>query len=156
MNCWIITLILATSYCLNRNNRASSYYWTRRSKLYFLTCFSYFSCYFHTLAFSQNCYLLISLRLFWLHENPISHPVSSSIGTSSKYVVLAPSYFLHRMHGFLKARCSWEPGSSLTTSKFSPFCLFAEGFWCKHPLDWMQIIPFLLTKILKLTLSCVT
>ncbi len=38
-------VILATSYCLNRNNRVSSFYWTRGSKLCFLTCLSYFSCY---------------------------------------------------------------------------------------------------------------
>jgi hypothetical protein len=38
--------IMATSYCLNRNNRVCSFYWTRGSKLCFLTCFSYFSCYF--------------------------------------------------------------------------------------------------------------
>jgi hypothetical protein len=35
----------------------------------------------------------------------------------------APPYFLHRMHGFLEARCSWEPGSRLTTRDFSPFRL---------------------------------
>jgi hypothetical protein len=51
--------ILATSYRLNRNDRVSSFYWTRGSKLCFLTCFSYFSCYFHILVFSQNRYLLI-------------------------------------------------------------------------------------------------
>ncbi len=56
--------ILATSYCLNRNNRVSSFYWTRGSKLCFLTCFSYFSCYFHTLVFLQNCYLLILFCAF--------------------------------------------------------------------------------------------
>jgi hypothetical protein len=51
-------VILATSYCLNRNNRVSSFYWTRGSKLCFLTCFSYFSRYFHILVFSRNHYLL--------------------------------------------------------------------------------------------------
>jgi hypothetical protein len=56
--------ILATSYCLNRNNRVSSFYWTRGSKLCFLTCFSYFSCYFHILVFSQNRYLLIFFCAF--------------------------------------------------------------------------------------------
>ncbi len=45
--------ILGTSYCLNRNNRVSSFYWTRESKLCFLTCFSYFSCYFHILYFCK-------------------------------------------------------------------------------------------------------
>jgi hypothetical protein len=67
--------ILATSYCLNRNNRNSSFYKTRGSKLCFLTCFSYFSRYFHILVFLRNCYLLIFLRLSWLHGNPISHSI---------------------------------------------------------------------------------
>ncbi len=68
-------MILAASYCLNRNNRVSSFYKTRGSKLCFLACFSYFSRYFHILVFLQNCYLLISLRLSWLHGNLISCPV---------------------------------------------------------------------------------
>ncbi len=38
--------ILVTSYCLNRNDRVSSFCWTRGSKQCFLTCFSYFSRYF--------------------------------------------------------------------------------------------------------------
>ncbi len=75
--------ILATSYHVNRNNRVSSFYWTRESKLCFLTCFSYFIRYFHILVFLWNCYLLISLRLSWLHGNRISCPVSCTIGTPS-------------------------------------------------------------------------
>ncbi len=67
--------IVATSYCLNRNNRDSSFYKTRRSKLCYLTCFSYFSHYFLILVFSWNCSSLISLRLSWLHRNLISRPV---------------------------------------------------------------------------------
>jgi hypothetical protein len=111
--------ILVTYYCLNRNDRVSSFYKTRGSKLCFLISFSYFSCYFHILVFLRNCYLLISSRLSWLHGNPISRPVSCSFGTRSWYVVHAPPYFWHRMRGLLKARC------------FPPF---AKGFWCKCPL----------------------
>ncbi len=45
--------------------------------------------------------------------------------------------FWHRMRGFLEARCSWEPGSSLTTGKFSLFCLLpkvsgANVCWTEH------------------------
>jgi hypothetical protein len=111
--------ILVTSYCLNRNDRVSSFYKTRGSKLYFLTSFSYFSCYFHILVLSQNQYLLISLHLSWLHGNPISYPISCTFGTPSWYVVLLPPYFWHIMRGFLKARC---------------FLPFTKGFWCKRPL----------------------
>ena len=46
-----------------------------------------------------------------------------TFGTLSLYVVHAPPYFWHRMRGFLKARRSQEPGSSLTTGEFSPFRL---------------------------------
>jgi hypothetical protein len=67
--------ILATSYCLKRNDIVCSFYWTRGSKLCFLTRFSYFSCYFLILVFLQNCFSLISLRLSWLQGNPISRPV---------------------------------------------------------------------------------
>ncbi len=74
--------ILVTSYCLNRNKRVSSIYKTRGRKLCFPTCFSYFSCHFHILVFSQNQYLLISLRLSWLHGKPISCPVSCTFGTT--------------------------------------------------------------------------
>jgi hypothetical protein len=119
-------VILATSYCLNRNDRVSSFYWTRGSRLCFLTSFSYFSRFFHILIFSQNHYLLISLRLSRLHGNPISCPVSCTIGTPSSYIVHAPPCFWHRTHGFLEARSSWEPGSSLTTGEFSPFRLLPK------------------------------
>ncbi len=67
--------------------------------------------------------LLNSLRLSWLQGNLISHPVSCTFGTPSWYIVHAPPYFWHRTHGFLKARCSWEPGSIVTIGVLSPFCL---------------------------------
>ena len=114
---WLANLV--TSHCLNRNDRVSSFYQTRGSKLCFLTCFSHFSRYFLILVFLQYCYSLISLRLSWLHRNPISCPVSHTFGTTSWYVVHAPPYFWHRMRGFLEARC------------FPPF---AEGFWCERLL----------------------
>ncbi len=56
--------ILVISYCSNRKDRVSSFYWTRGSKLCFLTCFSYFSCYFLILVFLRNCYLLILFCAF--------------------------------------------------------------------------------------------
>ncbi len=37
-----------------------------------------------------------------------------------------PPYFWHRTRGFLKARCSWEPGSRLTTGDLSPFRLLPK------------------------------
>jgi hypothetical protein len=129
--------IFATSYCLNRNDRVSSFYWTRGRKQCFLTCFSYFSCYFLILVFLQNHYLLFSLCLSWLHGNPISHPISRTIGTPSKYIVHAPPCFWNRTRGFLKARRSWEPGSSHTTAKFSLFRLLPKvsavnARWTEH------------------------
>ncbi len=52
------------------------------------------------LIFLQNCYLLIS---------------------SCQYIVHAPPCFWNRTRGFLEARCSWEPGSSITTVEFFLF-----------------------------------
>ncbi len=148
-------VIMATSYCLNRNNRVNSFYWTRGSKLCFLTCFPYFSRYFHILVFLLNCYFLISLRLSRLHGNPIYCPVSCTLGTPSWYVVHALPCFSHRTSGFLKRRRLWEPGSRLTTGEFFLFLPFAEGFWCKRPLSECKSYLFY-SKILELTLSCMT
>jgi hypothetical protein len=127
--------ILATSYCLNRNNRASSFYKTRGSKLCFLTCFSYFSCYFHILVFLLNCYVLISSCPFLATQESDFLSRFSYLGTPSWYIVHAPPCFWHRMRGFLEARCLWEPDSRLTTGENFPFPPFAKGFRCKRPLD---------------------
>ncbi len=78
------------------------------------------------LVFLQNSYSLISSRLSWLLRNPNFCPISCTIGTPSWYVVHAPPYFWHRMHGFLEARCLWEPGSGLTTGDLSPFRLLPK------------------------------
>ncbi len=46
------------------------------------------------LVFLQNCYLLTSLRISWLHGNLISCPVSCTLGTPSQYIVHVPSRVL--------------------------------------------------------------
>ncbi len=148
--------ILATSYCLNRNNRVSSFYKTSRSKQCFLTCFSYFGCYFHILVFSWNFYVLISLRPFSAAQESDFLSCFSYLGTPSWYVVHGPPCFWHRMRGFLEARRLWEPGSRLTTGENFPFPPFAEGFRCKRPLDKHESYLSFSQKILELTLSCVT
>ncbi len=95
-------------------------------------------------------------RLSRLHGNPIFHPVSCTIGTPSQYVVHAPPCFWHRMCGFLKARRSWELGSSLTTGEFSLFRFLtkvsgANVRWTEH-----NSYLYFSQKILELTLSCMT
>ncbi len=93
--------ISATSYCLNRNDRVSSFYWTRGSKPCFLICFSYFSCYFHILVILLNRYLLISSHLSWLHGNPIVLflvPLVLQAGT----LYMRPHVFGTECVGFLK------------------------------------------------------
>ncbi len=89
------------------------------------------------LVFLQNCYLLISLHLSRLHGNPISCPISCTLGTPSQYILHAPLCFWHRTRGFLKARHSWELGSSLTTGEFFLFRLLpkvssANVRWTEH------------------------
>jgi hypothetical protein len=118
--------ILVTSYCLSRNNRVSSFYWTRWNKLCFLTCFSYFSCYFHILVFSRNNYLL-NFFVPFLAARESDFLSRFLYHWHSKLVVVhAPPYFWHRTCRFLEARRLWEPGSSITTSEFSPFHLLPK------------------------------
>jgi hypothetical protein len=45
--------ILVNSYCLNRNDRVSSFYWSKGSKLCFLASFSYLSGSFFILVFCK-------------------------------------------------------------------------------------------------------
>ncbi len=147
--------ILATFYCLNRNNRVSSFYWTRGSKLCFLTCFSYFSCYFLILVFLQKCYLLISLRLSRLHGNPVSHPVSCTLKLQAGTSYMSPNISGPKRVGFLKqGTCGNMVVDSLLV--MFPLSAFCQRFLVQTYIGWMQIIPFLLTKILELTLSHVT
>ncbi len=147
--------MLATSYPLNRNDRVSSFNWTRGSKLCFLTCFSYFSHYFLILVFLQNCYSLISSCLSRLHGNLISCHVSCTIGTPSWYIVHAPPYFWHRTRGFLEGRHLWEEVVDSPSVILSLYA-FHRRFQVQTSIGRTWIIPFLLTKILELTLSCVT
>jgi hypothetical protein len=127
--------ILATSYCLNRNDRVSSFYKNRGSKLCFLTCFCYFSRYFHILVFLRICFVLISSCPFVAAQESDFLSRFLYLGTPSLYIVHVPPYFWNRTCGILEARRSWEPGSRLTTGEIYPFPLFTKGFWCKRPLD---------------------
>ncbi len=110
---------------LNRIDRVSSFYWTRRSKLCFLTRFSYFSCYLLILVFLQNCYSLISLRLSWMHRNQISCPVFLYLWNSEVVRCMCAPILLAQK-GFLEARCRRQPGSWLTISDLSPFHLLLK------------------------------
>ncbi len=86
------------------------------------------------LVFLRNRYLLISQRY---------------------YIVHAPPCFWNRTRGFLKARRSWEPGSSFTTCKFSPFRTLRKASAVNVP--WTEHDSYLsFSQILKLTLSCVS
>jgi hypothetical protein len=90
----LIASNLASSLSQSSNDSISSFYWTRGSKLCFLTNFSYFSCYYFILEFLHSCYLLISLRLSWLHRNPISHPIFSNRGNSQVVSRMCTPMFL--------------------------------------------------------------
>ncbi len=147
--------IMATSYRLNRNNRVSSFYWTRGSKLCFLTCFSYFSRYFHILVFLLNCYLLISSCLSWLMGIqflvPFLIPLALQAGTS----YMRPHVSGTERVGFSKqdTHGNLVVDSLLVNFSLSAFC---RRFLVQTSVGQMRIIPFLLTKILELTLSHVT
>ncbi len=68
----------------------------------FLTCLSYFSCYFNSLVFSQNCHLLISSRLSRLHGNPIPRPISRTFALWGSMSYMRPHISGTERVGFSK------------------------------------------------------
>jgi hypothetical protein len=115
--------ILATSYCLKRNDRVSSFFWTRWSKL----CFSHVSLILVT-TFLFSVFVKSLLTKFFV---PFLAAWESKFLSCFLYLwhselvhrTYATPYFWHRTRGFLEVRRSWEPGSRLTTGDFFPFRL---------------------------------
>jgi hypothetical protein len=144
--------ILATSYCLNRNDRFSSFYWTRGSKQCFLTCFSYFSRYFLILVFLLNCYLLISSRLSRLHGNPIFPSrflVPLALQASTLY--MCPHVSGTEQVGFSKEdACGNLVVASLPVN--FPFSTFCRRFLLRTSIGLNTVHTFLSHKILELIL----
>ncbi len=152
----LMLAIFVTSYCLNRNNRASSFYWTRGSKLCFSTCFSYFGRYFFILVFLQKCYLLISFAPFsaaWESDFLSRSLVPLALWASMLY--MHPHISGTECMGFLKQdACGNLVVDSLPV--IFPLSTFCQRFLVQTSIGQTQIIPFFLTKILELTLSCMT
>ncbi len=122
----LIASYLASFLSLSSHNRFSSIDWIGKSKHWFFTSFSYHYCYFLILVFLHNCYLLVSLRLSWLHGNLISCPIFSYLWDSKELpCTCTPIFLVHIMH-LLEARHVWEPCRWLTTSFLSHFCLFPK------------------------------
>jgi hypothetical protein len=128
---------------LSSNDRICSSNWIRGSKHCFLTCFSNFYCYFLFLVFLRHRYLLVSLHLSWLHGTLISYPVSIPFILRVLHCTCAPMFLAH-ITCFLEVRCSWEPGTRVSTSIFSPFRLFFRRFLVRTSVGRSRIIPFLL------------
>jgi hypothetical protein len=148
--------ILGTSYCLNRNDRVSNLYWTRGSKLCFLSCFSYFSHYFLILVILQNCHSLISSRLSRLHGNPISCPIFFvPLALQASTLYMRPHISGTERIGFAMKDAHGNLVEDSLPVIF-PFFAFCRRFLVPTSVGQMRIIPFLLAKILKLTLSCMT
>jgi hypothetical protein len=147
--------ILATSYCLNRNNRVSSFYWTRESKQCFLTCFSYSSCYFLILVFLQNCKLLISSCLSRLHGNLISCLVSHTMALQASTLYMHPRVSGTQRAGFLKQDARGNLVVASLPANF-PFSAFCQRFLLQTSIELNTTHTFLTHKILELTLSCMT
>ncbi len=110
---------------LSSNDRICSFNWTRGSKNCFLTIFSNLYRYFYFLVFSQNCYLLVSLHLSWLHGTPISHPIYIPFVLWITRRTCAPIFLVH-ITPFLEVRCSWEPDTRVSTGILSPFRLLPK------------------------------
>jgi hypothetical protein len=144
--------ILTTSYCLNRNDRVSSFYWTRGSKQCFLTCFSYFSRYFLILVFLQNCYLLIFFAPFLAAQEsdfPSHFLVPLALRASTSY--MRPHFSGTENMGFLKqdACRNLVVASLLVNFPFSAFC---QRFLVQTSIGLITVHIFLTHKILELTL----
>jgi hypothetical protein len=137
-------VILATSYCLNRNDRVSSFHWTRGSKQCFLSCFSYFSCYFHILVFLQNCYLLIYFCAF-LGCTGIQFlvPFLIPLALWASMLYMSPHISGTECVGFSKQDAH---GNIVVDSLpvIFPLSSFCRRFLVQTSIGWMWIIPFLL------------
>ncbi len=141
---------------LSRNNRISKFYWIRGSKHCFLTSFSNLNCYFLFLVFSRNRYSLVFLRLSRLCRNPISHPVFCvPLVLQIPWCTCAPIFLAH-ITCFLETRCSWEPGTRISTGFFSPFCLSLKVSHANFQWELANHTFSSHPKFLELTFSCVT
>jgi hypothetical protein len=145
---WTSVILIASNSAsfllLSSNNRVHSFYWIREIKHSFITSFSYLNHYFLILVFLGTCYLLVSLRLSWLHRNPISNPVSHTLSTSRYYAIHAPLYFWQPSHVFPKQ----DTHKSLVLESvptFFPHSAFCQRFLMQMSIGRLQIIPFLLT-----------
>jgi hypothetical protein len=140
----LMLAILATSYCLNRNDRVGSFYWNRGSKQCFLTCFSYFSCCF-----------LISSHLSWLHGNAISRPVLVPLALQASTSYMRPHVSRTERMGFSKQDACGNLVVASLPANF-PFSAFCQRFLLRMSVGLNTIHTFLAHKILELTLSCIT
>ncbi len=117
----LIASSLASSLLLSSNNRVSSFYWTRGSKLCFLTqlLLSYSRIFSKLLLTSFSAPFLAAQESDFLSCFLI--PSHSEVLSRS----CAPILLAHITH-FLKARHSKWPGSRLTTSFLSHCCLLPK------------------------------
>jgi hypothetical protein len=106
----------------------------------FLTCFSYFSCYFIILVFFHNRYLLI-----------LSHPFLAI--RESNFVPFLVPLVLRGSTSYMHPKISCTAPRVSQSKMLSAFC---RRFLVQTSIGRMQIIPFLLTKILGPTLPRVT
>ncbi len=123
--------ISAASYCLHRNDRDSSLYWTRGSKQCFLTCFSDFRCYFLILVFLQKLYLLISSSFLGCTGIQFLVPFLVPLALQASTSYMHPHVSGTECMGFSKQ----DAHGNLVVPVNFPFSPFAEGFCCKRPLD---------------------
>jgi hypothetical protein len=134
---------LATSLSLSSNDRICSFIWIRGSKHSFLTSSSNFYHYFLFLVFLRRCYLLVSSHLSWLCWTPISYPVFITFVLRIPRHTCIPMFLAH-LKRFLEVRSLKEPGTRISTSILSSFCLSFRRFLMQMSIGQSQIIPFLL------------
>ncbi len=128
---------------LNRNDRVSSFYLTRGSKLCFLTYFSYFSWYFLILVFLQNCYFLAA------RESNFSSRFLIPLALQGSMAYVGSNISGTEHVGFLK-QDAHRNLVAYSLPVIFPLSVFCRRFLVQTSIGQTQIIPFLLTKILKL------
>ncbi len=135
--------ILATSYCLNRKDRVSSFYWTRGSNQCFLTCFSYFSCYFEYFCkiatYSFLCAFLGCVGIWFL----VLFLVPLALQASTLY--MRPHVSGTECVGFLKQDACGNLVVALLPVNF-PFSAFCRRFLLQTSIGLNTIHTFLSCK----------
>ncbi len=151
-----ITSNLVPFLLLSSNNRVSSFCWTRGSKPCFPTCFSYFSCYFlKSSIFAKSLLTSFFMPFLAARKSKFSSCFLIPLALWGTMSYVRPHVSGTRYTFSQKQDACKNPVVDSLLVVF-PFSTFLWRFLMQTFVWQLRIIPFLLTKILKLSLSHVT